>query len=230
MGIFFAFHFFTWIAAVQMTKVANAAICISLAPVFISIGAALFLKEKISKNIVFAMALGLLGVFVIGYDDFSFSHKYLLGDILAVISSLFFTAYFLIGKKIRDQEENLFIMILVYFFAAFLSFLLALVQGFSLFSLDLNTGLALLVLAILPTILGHASMIYVLRDLKASIVSTCLLSEPVLAGIGAYILFNEKVTQYTVIGYFLIMCALLSIVVNSRRSAKAKDIPLINKI
>ena len=38
MGTLFAFHFFTWIEAIQNTTVANAAICFSVAPVLTAFG------------------------------------------------------------------------------------------------------------------------------------------------------------------------------------------------
>ncbi len=209
MGVFFALHFFFWIKAVQTTKVAHAAICFALNPAFISVGAFLFLKEKIDSRTIIGLVIGFIGIIVIASGDLSFhdfNKNNFLGDIYALLGGLSFAIYFLLGKSIRKHIGNRFLMTAVYGVGALLSLTIIFYAKLPLgnFS-NHSTWVALLVLAVFQTILGHASIIYILKFMKASFVSTFLLVEPLLAGIVAFFLFNEHVALTAWLGYLLII-------------------------
>ena len=127
---------------------------------------------------------------------------------MGLLAGLLFAVYFLIGKSLRQTFDNFFIMPLVFFTGIVLSAFIILTFDFSFFDFGLQTMMALLSLALFPTILGHTSLIYVLKHFKVSFVSTMTLVEPVCAGIVAYYLFNEKLTIYTLSGYGLILLGL----------------------
>ena len=212
MGIFFALHFFFWIKAVQITKVGHAAICFALNPAFIAIGAVLFLKEKISKGTILGILLGFIGIATIGLGDFSFedfNNQDFIGDALSVLAALVFAIYFLIGKSLRAQIDNRVVMSFVYVVGSLFSFILISFMDLPLGGFSQTTWIALLCLAIFQTILGHASIIYVLKFFKASFVSTFLLLEPLLAGLVAFFLFGEKITTAAWGGYILISLGII---------------------
>ncbi len=207
MGIFFALHFFFWIKAVQITKVAHAAICFALNPAFIAIGAVVFLKEKISRGTILGILLGFIGIAAIGLGDFSFeglNNQDFLGDALSVLAALVFAIYFLLGKSLRSNIDNRVVMSFVYTVGSLFSFILISFMDLPLGNFNQTTWLALLTLAIFQTILGHASIIYVLKFFKASFVSTFLLLEPLLAGLVAFFLFAEKISSAAWVGYLFI--------------------------
>ncbi len=212
MGIFFSLHFFFWIKAVQITKVGHAAICFALNPAFIAIGAVIFLKEKISKGTILGIILGFIGIATIGLGDFSFeglNNQDFLGDALSVLAALVFAIYFLIGKSLRSNIDNRVVMSFVYTIGSFFSFILISFMDLPLGNFSQTTWLALLSLAIFQTILGHASIIYVLKFFKASFVSTFLLLEPLLAGLVAFFLFAEKISPAAWVGYILISLGII---------------------
>jgi len=76
MGVLFSLHFYTWIMAIQMTKVANAAICFSLVPIYVAVGAYFIFKERFKLSFIWAMIFGICGVLVLGLSDLSFSPIY----------------------------------------------------------------------------------------------------------------------------------------------------------
>ncbi len=219
MGFIFAFHLIFWIKAVQYTKVANAAICYSILPVLISLGAFILWKEALHKNIVIAIIAGIAGIFLVGYDDFSASAEYLWGDFLAVISALLFAVYFLTGKSVRATKDNLFIMNLVYFFAAITGLCMVGIEQASLTGFTWKTKIGFILLALVPTILGHATFIYISKYMKASFTSTFILLEPVFAGLIAFIAFNEKITFLTLLGYLCILGGLLFLTLKREEAA-----------
>lgn len=209
MGFIFAFHLIFWIKGVQQTKVANAAICFCINPIFISIGAFFFFREKIHKNFIIALFWGMMGILCIAYDDFSLSMEFLWGDILALLSGLLFAFYFLLGKKLRQTTDSLTMMNMVYFVSAMTCLCFCVSQDAPLVSFSIKTWIALLGMAVVPTILGHFLFMYVTKFFKAGATSASTLLEPVFAGIVAYLAFHEKISSLGMIGYFFIFLCMI---------------------
>jgi len=212
MGLFFALHFFLWIKSIQITKVAHAAICFALNPAFIALGAVFFLKEKINRGTIIGIFLGLIGIVTISLGDLSFNdltNQNFIGDLLSILAAISFAIYFLIGKTMRLNLDNRLVMSIVYLTGAVFSLILISLMELPLSGFTSKTWIALFILAIFQTILGHASIIYVLKFFKASFVSTFLLIEPLFAGIVAFFLFAEKITLAASIGYLLICLGII---------------------
>lgn len=224
MGFIFAFHLFFWVKAVQKTQVANAAICYSILPVFISIGSYLVWKEAINQKIVLSILAGIIGIFLVGYEDFSASMDLLWGDILSMISALLFAVYFLIAKSVREKHDNLFIMNFVYFFGALTCFALIHLEGAPLSGFTTQTKVGFLLLAIVPTIFGHAVFIYISKYFPANVSSVFILLEPVFAGIVAYFAWQEKITVLIVLGYLFILAGLLFLIFSQNKEVPEKEI------
>lgn len=216
MGVFFAFHFFTWIEAIQHTTVANAAILFSVAPIFTAMGARMFYGERVNFGVSVAMMAGVLGVLFTGIGDLSFESKYLYGDFMGILAAIFFALYFLMGKKIQQKAEFFITMPFVFFSAALTSLIAIYFKEMPLTGFDLSTWYALFALGLFPTIIGHGLLIYSLRFFKSSTVSTLTLVEPVLAAMGAWAFYSEAPLWYAFIGYG-IMAAGLSFMFNQSR-------------
>lgn len=209
MAATFATHLLAWIDAVQKTTVANSAICFAISPVFTALGARWFLREHITRRITLAIAAGIIGLILVSSGDFSVSPRHFAGDLLALLSGFLFSVYCLLGKSLRERAPNLFIMPTVYALGAMLTASIALTAEAPLSGFNLRTWTGLALLACFPTILGHASLIYVMRFFKASTISTALLLEPVLAGVGALFAFHENLTVWSMLGYLCIAGGLL---------------------
>ncbi|MBF0298119.1 MAG: DMT family transporter [Oligoflexia bacterium] len=219
MGVVFVAHFYGWFYSIYMTKVANATITFATNPAFIALGAYLFLKEKLDRYIWFSIIMGIVGVIILGFEDFTLSPKYFLGDLLALFAGIIFSIYFLIGKSLRDNSkvniDNIVLMYLVYFFAATVASAVVLFSNLKILDIDQRAFWSLIALTIFPTILGHVLLIYVLKEMKASIVSAATFVEPVVAGVAAYFLFTESLTVRALMGYLFIVIG-LSILVFTR--------------
>jgi len=105
-GLALATHFFAWIAAVQMTTVANAAVFFSINPVITATASYFIFGERASRRLFVSIALGILGVAVLGGGDLSLHREHLAGDAMAVLCSVLFTVYFLLGKRLRRNLET----------------------------------------------------------------------------------------------------------------------------
>ncbi len=208
-GLILSLHFFAWIAAVQHTTVANAAVFFSFNPVITAAAAFFFFKERMGFRLGLSIALGIGGVAVIGGGDLSFNRECLPGDGLALLSALLFSAYFLLGKRLRRCLPTGAYVTAVYGTAALVSSLVLVFLELPVFDYTPRTWLCFALLALLPTVLGHTSFNNALQYIDAGKISTATLSEPLLAGLVAYFAWGEDVTVQTAIGYFFISLSVL---------------------
>jgi len=211
-GVFLAAHFFAWIGAVQLTTVANAAIFFSINPVITTVAGYLFFRERVGKRLFLSISLGIAGVAVIGGGDLSFNREHLAGDAAAVICSLLFTVYFLLGKRIRRLLPTAVYVTVVYGTAAVVSFACVGLIGLPLVDYTGRTWLCFFLLALLPTMIGHTSINNALRYIPAGNIATATLSEPLLAGLVAFFAWGEQVTLQSTLGYLLICLSVLVLV------------------
>ena len=203
-GLMLALHFFSWIASVQNTSVANAVLFFSLNPLFTVLFENIFLGEKITKKELMSLSLAFSGVAVVAYHDFSFSYEHLYGDFLSIVCAFFFAAYFFIGRVVLKEVRGVHYMQVVYMSAAIVSLVACIIFEVPIFDYSNRNWICFISLAIIPTILGHTFLNFSLTEIKASTVSILTLTEPVMATFGAYIFYGESINSVSVIGFILI--------------------------
>ena len=213
-------HFFSWIWAVQTTTVANATLFLAINPVITATAAFLFFGERAGRKLVLAIALGLVGMCILGYNDLEFSQDHLLGDCLALLSSFLFTVYFMAAKRLRKILDARVYVTSVYGVAAVFSFVVLLVSDLPLVSYSLRTWVCFCLMALVPTMIGHTSLNTALRYMKAGRISALTLVEPLLAGFVASLAWGETITLVSIAGYALICGSVLMVATEGRKGAK----------
>lgn len=217
-GVALAGHLFAWIAAVQHTTVANAAVFFSINPVFTAVAGHLIYRERITPRLVGAIALGLVGVAIPALSDLHLGSEHLLGDALAVVCSILFTAYFLLGKGLIRRLDSRVYVTGLYGSAALFSILVCAAVGVPFFDYDPRTWMAFGLMALVPTLIGHTSLNFALRYIDAGRVATLTLSEPLMAGLVAYLVWDEPLRATTGAGYVLICASVILVLSDRQRS------------
>lgn len=223
-GVALALHFFAWIAAVQMTTVANAAIFFAVNPVITATAAHFIFGERVGLTLVVAIAVGLAGAFVLGGSDLSLRSEHLPGDLSALVCSALFTVYFLLGKKLRKKMPTRVYVASVYGVAAVTAFICLFALQLPVVRYSSVTWLCFALMALVPTMVGHTAINHAVGHLDAGWVSATFLTEPLMAGAVAVVAWGEMFTVYTVIGYALISASVLILVfAPSTTAPKAVD-------
>jgi len=215
-GAALALHFFTWIAAVQSTTVANASLVLAINPVITAAAAYLFFGERASGRLKIAICVGVLGVAAIGWNDLALSPSMVGGDLLSLVSSFLFTAYLLIGKRVRRELDTTAYVTAVYGAAAVFGFLTMLVLGLPLVDYTPRTWLCFGLMALVPTVIGHTSLNAALRTVSAGRITALTLAEPLLAGTVAYFAWGETVSMGALAGYVLIGASVIAVATERR--------------
>ncbi|MCP4678317.1 MAG: DMT family transporter [Deltaproteobacteria bacterium] len=217
-GVALAAHFFAWIGAVQLTTVANAAIFFSINPVITATAGYLFFSERVTKKLAMSIALGVAGVTVMGWSDLTFSPEQLVGDGAAVLCSIIFSVYFLLGKKLRQKLPTAVYVTAVYGVAALFGIVTMLLLDLPLVDYTPRTWVCFTLMAIVPTMVGHTSFNNALQYIDAGRISTATLSEPLLAGLVAYFVWDEMISIGAGVGYVLISGSVCVLVFDRKRS------------
>ncbi|MBW2532251.1 MAG: EamA family transporter [Deltaproteobacteria bacterium] len=213
-GMSLALHFFAWIAAVQWTTVANAAVFFAINPVITAGLGFLFFRERVSRMLAVSIGLGLGGVAVMGIGDLRLDPGSLPGDAAALVCSLLFTAYFLLGKRLRQSLHTSVYVTGIYGVAAAFSFAVLLVLDLPIIDYDGRTWLCFVLMALVPTMIGHTSFNNAVRYIDAGRISTATLSEPLLAGLVAYLAWGETITWTVGVGYALISASVIVLIMD----------------
>lgn len=227
-GVFLAFHFILWFESLHYTSVASSTVLVTLQPLFAFIGAYLFFQEKLTPKALLSAVLAVAGSFIISWGDFRISGSALWGDILALIACALITGYLLFGQTIRKRLSLMTYTYLVYVISSIVLLLYVMIQSESLGPYPKEDWIYFLLLAIIPTLLGHTLFNWSLKWLSTSTISMAILFEPIGASLLAYWLLGEKVLMTQVLGGMVIMTGVTLFLIEERKLKKLTQASEVN--
>ena len=217
-GVLLALHFATWIASIQMTLISHSLILESTHPVLALLLSPFFLKEKGSWRAVLAAVFTLAGIVVIAGQDLHFAGGKLAGDLLALAGALFFTFYVFIARSLRKHIDIIPYLIYVYFAATAVLFLLLIVSSTPPINYPLRVHGFMLLLALIPTGIGHSLINWAARKIEAYKVNFSVLGEPVFASVLAFFIFAEEPYGWFYFGALFILVGIVLALVDQTTS------------
>jgi drug/metabolite transporter (DMT)-like permease len=207
-GVFLAFHFYLWIASLSYTSVSSSVILVSLHPIIVAVYSHFILKEKISLPTLVGILIAIVGVIIISAGDHSQGSNVLLGDLLALGGAVMMAGYLLVGRKLRQEVSTINYTFWVYGIASLVLLVLALALKAPLYPYSVNVYFIFLLLAVIPTLMGHSVFNWALDKVPVALVSLIILGEPVGATILAWLFLNEPPTLFHYIGGLFILAGL----------------------
>ncbi len=171
-------------------------------PIFATLLAFFFLKEKFKISSWIILFSGLAGIFII--KDFVFDIN-LMGLFYALISSIFLGVVFVITAKIGNSENTF--TIINYFMVISLIF-----TGFISYNDWINPSVIELLLLLFSGMLGFVGLLFLTKAFqneKVNIISPIKYLEVVFSVLIGIFWFDETYTFWGLIGIFLILTGLL---------------------
>jgi len=217
-GIFLAFHFIFWFESLNYTSVASSTVLVTMQPLFAFIGAYLFFKEVITVKAIISAIVAIIGSVIISWGDFQVSGTALFGDILALIACGLITGYLLFGQDVRKRMSLITYTFLVYSFSSITLLVYVVIKGEALFGHSNSDWMYFLLLAIIPTLLGHTLFNWSIKWISTTAISMAILLEPVGAAILAYYILEEYIMFSQVIGGVIIIIGILIFLMDQRKS------------
>ena len=207
-GFFLALHFATWISSLEYTSVASSTALVTTNPLWIGIASFVLFRERPGLMMIGGIALSLAGSLFIFWSDsqsVGVGSDPMLGNMLALVGSWCFSAYLLIGRRLRAGLGLSAYIWLAYGAAGLFLFAASNIGGVSLFAHSNMAWLVLLGMALGPQLLGHTSYNWSLRYVSATFIAVVTLGEPVGSAILAFIVFGEGFAPLQFVGFSLLL-------------------------
>ena len=204
-GFLFAGDLAVWHSSIVLTSVANATLLANLAPIFVTLAAWLIWRKRPSLSFLAGLAAALAGVVLLIGGDFSHTGTAVLGDILGVITAMFYAAYQLTVTRLRGTVSTARIMAISSVVTAAILLPIAWLSG-EVFFPATSTGWAKVFgLAMISQVAGQSLIAYAMAHLPATLSSVGLLLQPVMAGLFAWILLGETLGAIAFAGAALVL-------------------------
>lgn len=199
-GAALALHWSLWIVAVQKTTIGSASLLVCTGALWAAILSQPLLKEKISRRQWFGLLIALVGVAAVLTAKGGGANHSFIGDLYALGGAFAWVAYAFIGRKARQNAGFWSYTAALYATTNIVTLICALGLQIPLSGYSTQSWWAIITIAILPTLLGHGTVNYLLRFIGPAKLSLSQLMVPVLAAILAMLLFNEIPSVQAVAG------------------------------
>jgi drug/metabolite transporter (DMT)-like permease len=207
-GFFLALHFATWISSLEYTSVASSTALVTTNPVWISLASLALFGEKPSRMTLAGIAVSLSGSLLIFWSDSrggGGGSDALLGNGLALAGSWCFSAYLLVGRRLRAGMPLPAYIWLAYGAAALFLLLACRAGGVPVAGYAVPAYVAALALALVPQLLGHTAYNWSLRYVSPTFVAVVTLGEPVGSALLAWLFFGESFAPVQAAGFLLLL-------------------------
>ena len=205
IGVVAGFAFLAFFNGLKITTAGRAAFLHKLLPLFITVLAFTFLKEKIKRIQVYAMIVMIIGAYMISSSAITFDIA--IGDFLVIIATILFALENIISKyALLKKESNFIVSFCRMFFASILLFSIVLLTG-KFDQLLLLTSEQALYIGISVSILFLYVFFwyYSIKLIKVSKASTLLLLSPPISLFLSYLFLEEAILPLQIIGSILIL-------------------------
>ena len=217
-GILLGAHFALFYGAIALmpNNIANATVFGTMAPLF-ALFIEIYFGKSISKKLIFGLLIVLLGSSIMFVYDFSIDNHLTIGNILAILCSICFAFVFILSDRVNKTEHSFNFSKNVFIYASLTLLLVGLVMNVPFFQISFSDFILLFILGIIPTIMGHSILYYLVKYLRPTIVASIPLGEPFIASIFAYFLFEGQVLNtYIILGGLTTLLGLSIIIQNKK--------------
>jgi drug/metabolite transporter (DMT)-like permease len=217
-GLCFAGDLAAWHVSIMYTTVANSTLEANFAPIFVTLGAWLLFRQRVSRLFVLALAVTLGGAtLLIGPNFATFAGqaagtagagRALLGDALGLLTALFYAGYMLALKSATESTGTARIMAVSTSVAALALLPYAWLTADVFLPQSGGGWLVLIGLALIPHVAGQSLIAYGFARLPAAFSSVSLLLQAVLAALYAWVLLGEAVGPLQMAGGLIVLAGI----------------------
>lgn len=204
-GVIFACDIAVWNTSILLTKAAISTLIANLAPVWVGIGAILFLKEKPGRIFWVGTVIALLGVAVIVGIDKIYNSRLNAGHFLAILASLFYAFYLLIMRKGRLNLDTVTFTAISMLASSVILFLISVFTGTQLWGFSVQSWGELVGLGLISQLGGWLAINYAMAYMPPTIASVSLLSQSVFTALIAIPVLGEKLTKIEILGAGIVL-------------------------
>jgi len=197
---------YTYLKTISLTSVATAILLEYLAPIFTLVAGVVFLKHELRWQKIVAVIGSVAGcaiaVGVFQPGGLTASPK---GIAWGLSAALFFALYTIMGSVGNDTFDPITLLFYGFFFASIVwLFTLGPTTILSAFSRP-SLAIVIITSSLISTVLSFGAYLVALKTISATSATIAAMLEPIVASLGAAVLFSERLTPSLVIGGVLIL-------------------------
>ena len=205
-GLFFAADLGFWHWSIRFTSVANSTLLANFAPVFVVLYGWVALGQRVTGRFVLAMLVALAGTTLLVARDLNLAPQALFGDLLALITAVFYAGYLLSIKNLRGRFATVDVMARSGLVTGVALLPVALVSRETLLPHSAHGWMILGALALVSHVGGQSLIAFALAKLPTALASVSLLVQPVTATLAAAVLLkHEQVAPWQIVGMVLVL-------------------------
>lgn len=187
-----------WFYAMSVMPVAEVTAIGFLTYIFVSLGASIFLKEKLHKHRLSAILISFVGALIILRPGFKVIES---GQLGMLIATMVFTVSYLIAKIVSKERSSSEIVAMLSIFTTIFLIPSAI---YSWEPLSLEAFLILAFTALIAT-LGHITMTKAIKAAPMVVTQPILFLQLVWASMVGLFIFDEKFDLFVILGGTIIM-------------------------
>ena len=226
-GVALAVHFASFFESLAWTTVAASVTLVTTQPVFVGVGAAVLLDERLSGGVAAGILVAMTGASVMSVGPtvagavaaggdvgaavsaaFAGNADRLYGNALALAGAALGAVYTLAGRSLRQRLSVFVYTFIVYAACAAALGAMAVGTGASLSGYARREWVLFAAMALGPGVVGHTVINWALRYVRSTVVSVSLLGEPVASTVLALALLDEVPGVVTVLGAAVVLCGI----------------------
>jgi drug/metabolite transporter (DMT)-like permease len=220
-GFFHSFGVMLWFFAMTRIPIAEVTAMNYLAPVYVSIGAAIFLGEKLALRRIMAVVIALIGAAIILRPGFREVHP---GHLAMLVAAVVFAGSYLLAKVMADEVKPTVVLAMLSLFVTLGLAPFALMNWVAPSWSDLGILLAVAMFAQA----GHYTMTLAFAAAPVTVTQPITFLQLVWATLLGLIVFAEPVDIWVVMGGVLILASVTFITWREAVLKRAPITPTVN--
>lgn len=187
-GLLYGLHFALFNLAFEHTSKESVVVLLGAQPLMAAGVGFLWLKEEITRTMIFASAVAIAGLLLFVWHDYRFDASHLIGDALVLACGLAIVLSYSAGRKLRPRMTLRGYLGSLYLIGGVTCVICAIPAGDALWGYADHQWFWLGLTVLVPTLIGHSLFHYVVKYVPVFYVNLTILGEPILALVLMYLL------------------------------------------
>lgn len=205
-GVFFGASMLMGFVAIRTTSIANATLVGALVPAVVLLGANRIVGERSDPAKIPAALVAFAGLALVIFNGSDTSGASLHGDLWALANLLCFTVYFMNLKVQRnDDVDGWSFLAGVFVVGAVVITPFSILWSDDLGEIARRDVILLLSMVVGPGFIGHGLITWASRHLPVNTTSLLTLGSPVVSAVGAWLVFDQGLGGWQIVGAVLVI-------------------------
>ncbi|MEI7504127.1 MAG: DMT family transporter [Paludibacter sp.] len=204
-GVLFACDIALWNSSIMLSKASISTLLANLAPVWVGIGALLFMKEKPTRIFWIGTIISIIGVSIIIGIQQVMEANLNKGNLLAIVASMFYGAYLITVRKGRISLDTFSFTTISMISSTVVLGLICIFTATPLWGFSTQSWMALAVLGLIPQLLGWMAINQALGHISPTVTSVSLLSQSVFTALFSIPILGEMLYLDEIVGALVVL-------------------------